>query len=239
MILSAHQSHYLPYLGYLDKIDRSDLFVVLDDVQYEKNGWQNRNRIRTAKGCQWLTVPVHVVYPERILDVQIDHHRSWQQDHWKSLELNYRKAPFFEAHAPFFQELFKKSWEFLVDLNETSLHYLVQNAGISGKKIVRSSSLSIQLERTERLVALCQHFGADTYLSGEGARAYLDPELFRRQGITLLFQDFSHPVYRQVTGKGEAFIEGLSFIDLLLNEGPKSLEILRRGRQKETTSRSG
>ena len=106
MILSAHQVHYLPWLGYLDKIDRSDIFVLLDDVQYEKREWQNRNRIRTSKGWQWLTVPVHAHLSDRMMEVRIVAESSWRKDHVKSLEWNYSKAPCFSSLWDFLRGIY-------------------------------------------------------------------------------------------------------------------------------------
>ncbi len=225
MILSAHQSHYLPWLGYLDKIDRSDIFVVLDDVQYEKNGWQNRNRILSAKGPQWLTVPVHAHLSQRLLDIAISDNVSWEKDHAKTLELNYRKSPHFSFLWDALEEIYEKKWRSLVELNETSLAVLLEKFGLAGKRQVRSSALGIKSEATTRLVEICKSFKADTYLSGEGAKAYLDLSLFEKAGIRVAFQEFRHPVYSQI--HGEDFVEGLSAVDLLFNHGEDALEILR------------
>lgn len=231
MILAAHQSHYLPWLGYLDKMDRSDIFVVLDDVQYEKNGWQNRNRIRTAKGWQWLTVPVHAHLLDPLNDVQIVATESWQKDHKKSLELNYQKASHFSFLWKNLKEIYEKEWQSLVALNDACLKILLGTAGIEGKKIVYSSTLGISSRETGRLVDLCKHFKADTYLSGDGARDYLNLSLFQEAGIAVQFQHFSHPVYLQ-GGKTEAFLEGLSSVDLLFHHGKESLALLRKSRKK-------
>ena len=232
MILSAHQSHYLPWLGYLDKIDRSDVFVILDDVQYEKNGWQNRNRIRTPQDWLWLTVPVHAHLSDRLMDVHISEGMSWQKDHSKSLELNYHKAPHFQTLWEFLSPTYQRNWSMLVDLNLASLEAMLGAVGMEKKEIILSSKIGITSQATQRLVDLCKYFKADTYLSGDGAHAYLDMTLFVKAGIHVKFQNFSHPVYKQLHGDEGNFVEGLSAVDLIFNCGKESLDILRRTRRK-------
>lgn len=233
MILSAHQPHYLPWLGYIDKIDRSDIFVLLDDVQYEKNGWQNRNRIRTPKEWQWLTVPVHASLSDRLIDVQIIEKSFWQKGHAKSLELNYRKAPSFSFLWEALKTIYEKPWHSLAELNLTSLRVLLERFGIEKKRFVRSSTLDIKSHATQRLVDLCKHFGAEVYLSGDGAAAYLDESLFQKEEIQLVTQSFTHPLYTQCHEGGRNFIEGLSCVDLLFNYGEESLELLRQSKDKK------
>lgn len=234
MILSAHQSHYLPWLGYLDKIDRADIFILLDDVQYEKNGWQNRNRILTPRGPLWLTVPVQAHLSNRLIDVKIPSSVSWQRDHSKSLEQNYHKAPHFLHLWHVLQGLYEKEWSSLVALNLASLEVILKAIGIEGKKRVCSSTLGITSQATQRLVDLCKHFKADTYLSGDGAAVYLDVSLFEKEGIRVEFQHFSHPVYPQLSKGGEKFVEGLSGVDLIFNQGKESLDILRAARKERS-----
>ena len=230
MILSAHQAHYLPWLGYLDKIDRADIFVFLDDVQYEKNGWQNRNRIRTPRGWQWLTVPVHAHLSDRLLEVQVME-KEWQKNHSKSLKSSYGKAPHFSRLWDLLETLYEKEWRLLAELNWAFLEVLLRAFGIAQKRLVRSSSLHITTHATQRLVDLCKAFHADSYFSGDGAKAYLDLALFEKAGIQVTFQNFSHPVYPQLHQKGGNFIEGLSCMDLLFNCGEESLEVLRKARR--------
>jgi len=232
MILSAHQSHYLPWLGYMDKIDRADIFILLDDVQYEKNGWQNRNRILTPQGPLWLTVPVHAHLSDRLIDVKIPSGVLWQKDHSKSLEQNYHNAPHFLHLWHLLKGIYEKEWSSLVELNLASLEAILRALGIDGKKRIRSSTVGITSQATQRLVDLCKHFKADTYLSGDGASVYLDVSLFEKEGIRVAFQHFSHPMYPQLLEGEENFVEGLSCVDLIFNQGAKSLEILRNARRK-------
>ena len=234
MILAAHQPHYLPWLRYFHKMASSEVFVLLDDLQFNKNGWQNRNKIKTALGELVLTVPVIHKFQQPLSDVQIDSKQPWARKHWRTLETNYRKAPHFKEHAPFFRDVFERPWERLNDLNCEILFYLVGVLGIKAK-IVRSSGLSLKAEGTDRLVEICKTVGAKTYLTGAyAAGVYLNTERFKREGIELVFQEFECPRYPQLFPE-TGFIPELSIVDLLFNCSPKSLEILQ-GRFSQTSS---
>ncbi len=225
MILAAHQLHYLPWLRYFHKIAACDTFVVLDNVQFNKNGWQNRNKIKTQAGESILTVPVRQKFQQLISEVKIDTAQPWRRKHWGALQSNYQKAPYFKDHAPFFQELYEKSWENLNDLNYEILFYLLKVLGVKAR-VIRSSELSLNGEATERLVALCKELGARSYLTGAYAvQVYLDQALFKQEGIELLFQEFECPHYPQLYPE-VGFVPELSLVDLLFNCGPKSLETL-------------
>lgn len=223
MIVSIHQPQYLPWLGYFDKIDKSDIFVILDDVQYKKNEWQNRNKIRNKKGWQWITVPVRYSFGQKINEIKIDNERNWRQDHYKSLIINYNNAPYFQDHHSFFAKTYNNSWEYLVDINIHFIDYLVNSLRIT-TKLIRASQLKLKKQRTERLVNICKELGADTYLSGKGAAKYLDIDQFEKEKIKVVFQDFIHPTYKQVYND---FQSHMSIVDLLFNYGSKSLNVLR------------
>ena len=228
MILGAHQLHYLPWLRYFHKIAQCDSFVVLDDIQFNKNGWQNRNKIKTAQGAALLTVPILQKFQQPLSEVQIDNKQPWQRKHWRTIEPHYQKAPYFKEHAAFFRGVYEKPWEKLNDINYEVLLYLLKALGIK-TKIVRSTDLHLKQEATERLVEMCKTMGARAYLTGAYAtQVYLDPDLFQREGIELLLQEFKCPVYTQLFPEA-GFIPELSFLDLLFNAGPKSLEILMQG----------
>ncbi|MFH1858090.1 MAG: WbqC family protein [Candidatus Omnitrophota bacterium] len=221
MILSAHQSHYLPWLGYFDKIAQSDQFVVLDCVQYKKREFQNRNKIRTPLGEQWLTVPVvskgH--YDQRLKDVLIDNEIGWAKDHWHAVQTNYAKAPCFKAYSGFFEETYARPWRYLVDLNLHLIRFFLEQFGIQAPLFLESE-IGTQTQATDRLIELATQCKANVYLSGIGGKEYLEEEKFRTAGMILRYQDFSHPVYPQRFMKGpEDFIPNLSAIDLLLNLG--------------------
>ena len=226
MIVAIHQPQYLPWLGYFDKIERCDIFVLLDDVQYKKNEWQNRNKIRAARRWQWITVPVRYRFGQMINQVKIDNNVDWRGSHYKSLVINYNKAPYFKDYEPFFKMTYERNWGYLTDINTHFIEYLVKSLGIT-TKLMRSSQLLTEGQKTERLVEICKKLGADTYLSGQGAREYLDLSQFEEEGIKVLFQDFNHPTYKQVYNNFEPF---MSIVDLLFNYEDKSLEVLRGGK---------
>jgi len=228
MKVAVHQPQYLPWLGYFDKMDRADCFVLLDHVQFKKNEWQNRNRIKTAAGWQWLTVPVLHRFPQAISEVGVNNRARWSRKHLQALVLNYAAAPFFETHRAFFEEVYSRQWAQLIDLALETLGYLVDALGIQ-TKLVPASSLALREAegKTERLIAICQALGGDTYLSGCGGLDYLDRQRFADAGIRLSFQDFRCPAYPQRFGP---FEPNLSVVDLLFNCGSQSLSVLRQGR---------
>ena len=238
MILAAHQLHYLPWLRYFHKIANCDTFVVLDNIQFNKNGWQNRNKIKTAQGAALLTVPIIQKFRQQLSEVQIDTKQPWRRKHWRAIESSYQKATYFKEHGNFFRGVYERSWETLNGLNYEILFYALKALGIK-TKIVRSWDLPLKGEATERLVGLCKELGAKAYLTGAYAtQVYLDPALFEREGIELLPQEFKCPEYPQLFPEA-GFIPELSIIDLLFNVGSESLEILMQGtdsRVQEKTS---
>lgn len=228
MRISIHQSHYLPWLRYLDKIDRSDAFVLLDDAQFNRNGYQNRNRVKGPEGPVMLTVPVLQEYQQSMLDVRCNPSVRWQRKHWLTIEQHYRKAPFFQAYAPELRAFYERPWERLADLNAAMLTWYLEKLQIQ-TRVVCSKDLHVTDMSTARLIAICQALGADEYLSGAHAiGAYLDPEQFERAGIQLLSQSWNSPVYEQVY-PAAGYAPDLSIVDLLLTHGPDSLTILRSG----------
>lgn len=228
MKVAIHQPQYLPWLGYFDKMDQVDAFVLLDTVQFKKNEWQNRNRIKTATGWQYLTVPILHRFPQRIGEVEINNRVPWARKHLQALISNYAPAPFFDVHRPFFEEVYHREWTLLLDLNLTILAYLVEVLKIRTKLVLASSlALPDREGATDRLIAICQALGAESYLSGVGGKNYLDLRRFEEAGIQVLFQAFQCPHYPQRFGP---FEPNLSMVDLLFNCGGDSLQILRQGR---------
>lgn len=202
---------------------RSDVFVYYDDVQFDKHGWRNRNRIKTLEGPKWLTVPVRhsgLGWP-LIKDVMIDGN-AWVRKHTGTLRQYYKDAPFADRYLPEFETLLREPRERLVDLDVATTAQLGKWLGIE-RPIVKTSELNIGGERSERLLNFCLHFGATTYLSGSAARDYLDVELFRSRGVNVVWQDYAHPTYPQLHGE---FVPFLSVIDLLLNCGEDSARLL-------------
>ena len=225
MIAAIHQPHYIPWLGYVDKIDRADVFCFLDNVQYKKNDWQNRNRIKTSAGGQWLTLPVRFRFPQRINEVEINNSVNWGRKHLQTLITNYRRAPHFESTIEVFQQVYAAQWRYLSDVNIEIVSRLTAQLGIKNKKTVRASALSRSDDPNERLIEICRALGCDTYLAGADGAKHMDLACFENSGITVVFQEFTHPVYPQLYGD---FVSHLSAVDLLFNCGPESLRILRQ-----------
>lgn len=226
MRVTIHQPQFLPWLGYLDKIDQADLFIVLDTVQFKKNEWQNRNRIRTATGWQWLTVPVLQHFGQRIDDVLINPTAAWRVQHLRALDLHYARASYRDRYVPELRELYAGPWAKLGDINGAVIRWLLKAYGIT-TPVHYASEWPAREEPTDRLVDLCRAVGATHYLAGPGADAYMDKPRFEASGVRLEMQAFQHPTYRQVY---EPFESNLSALDLLLMQGPNALATLRRAR---------
>lgn len=232
MIITGHQSEYLPYAGFFYKVQKSDKFIFVNHVQFQKEGFQNRNKIRTGHGLggwTWLTIPVITKnkLPQKINEVEIDNSRYWAKKHWKSICLNYHKAPFFDEYKDFFEKIYLKKWEKLTDLNETIILYLFKELGIQ-VPIYKSSDYDFKGQKTDLLIELCQKFGVDTFLTGSGAKkpgvkSYVEEKKFKKNNLKHIFSDFKHPVYLQ---QFKPFVPNMSVIDLLFNCGPESKDII-------------
>lgn len=223
------QPTYLPWMGYFDLIDSCDTFVFLDCVQFDKRSWQQRNRIKSAGGELLLTVPVLVKNrrEQKIRDAQIDRTRGFAAQHLSSLRHAYSKAPHYAPHADALAAILGKDHLLLADLNIELIEFLSAALGVRTGTL-RSSTLPAQGSKVERLLSICEELGADHYLSAAGSRAYIEQNnLFLKHGMRVTYQEYAHPVYRQEHGE---FLSHLSVVDLLFNEGPAALSILRSGR---------
>ncbi|MDB4953921.1 MAG: WbqC-like family protein [Myxococcales bacterium] len=230
MIVAAHQPSYLPWLGYLDKMAKSDLFVVMDDLQYEAQNFQNRQRVKLHSGAAWLTVPLERgAQADLICDKRIDNSGSpkqhWQRRTWMTIEMNYRRAPYFDRYAGALREVYARPWTSLVELDMTLLDLARTWLEIK-VPIVRSSSLDLKGQKTDRIIDLCKKVGARAYLSGSGgSTGYLDVEQMGRSGIGVIWQHFDHPRYPQRYAE-RGFCSHLAFLDLLFNCGEQSRDVL-------------
>ena len=226
MRVAIHQPQYMPWLGYLAKWAAADVFVFLDTVQYEKNGWQNRNRIKTASGPRWLTVPVRARLGTPIHAVEVDAVQPWRARHLRAIEDAYAHAPYLVRHREALRRLYATDWPRLAPLAFATAEWLARAAGITTPAHL-ASTLSIDADDpTERLIALCRALGGDVYLAGRDGARYMNLEAFARAGIRVQFQDYKHPAYRQLHGEFAPFLSGL---DLLLTHGDDALAILRSG----------
>ncbi len=226
MKVAIHQPQYLPWLGHFAKLAAADCWIFLDTVQYEKNGWQNRNRIKTSRGAQWITVPVRARLGTLIRDVVIDEAQPWGRKHLEALRVNYARAPHFRRYFPELERLLARPWRLLADLNVELTRFLSDALGAS-PRIVRASELvASRTDPTGRLLDLCRAVGAETYLAGQEGARYMALAEFREAGIAVLGQEYQHPTYAQLHGD---FLPFLSVVDLLLNHGEASFQILRQG----------
>ena len=225
------QPTYLPWIGYFDLMDRCDIFIFLDSVQFSRRSWQQRNRIKTPQGEQWLTVPVisKGLREQKISETHIDASADFQKKHLAAIHAVYAKAACYKKMKPSFEEALAKPYELLADLNIEMIQWTAKTLGIE-KKTLRSSELKEEGKKAELLVSLCQAVGADRYLSAAGSKEYIEEDnLFEKANIELEYHQYEHPVYSQLHG---VFLPYLSAIDLMMNEGPeRGLGILRQGRR--------
>ncbi len=223
-VVSILQPGYVPYLGFFELMTRSDQFVLYDDVQFDKNSWRNRNRIRGFQGPIWLTVPVLAKgrFGQVIRDVEIDNRQNWRRKHLASIRQHYQKSQYFEMFFPFFDDLYGQDWNFLIDLNLEIIGAARDWLDIA-TEVILSSSLSAGGHKTERIVGICESLGADAYISTNGAQPYLEVEMLSENGIQLAWQDYQHPVYPQMH---KGFEPNMAFVDLLFNRGPDATEVL-------------
>jgi WbqC-like protein family len=225
MILTAQQPGYLPWLGLFDKIAQADTFVSFDAVQYMPKEWQNRNLIKTPTGPVWLTVPVlRKGYRDKPLyEIRVNNQEPWQRRHWRTIEHNYCKAPYFGAYSAKLHSFYQVKWETLVALNETMLRWLLAELGIE-ITFLCASDHNFEGTKSALVLDMCRKLGATTYIFGALGRDYADTAAFADAGIEVQFHRYEHPTYPQQHG---GFVPHLSVLDLLLNSGPDSLEILR------------
>ena len=232
MTIAIMQPTWLPWVGYFDLIDQSDIFVILDDVQFSNHTWQQRNQIKTDKGLKWLTVPVYSKdrFGQKIIDVEIDVGKFPEKMLYQIKE-HYSKSIYFSDYFYDFEELLLGyKGKFLCDLNVTVLKWIMSKLDIN-TKIIHSSAIDIGGKRGERTVAILNNFNEKNYLSPMGSYNYLkeDIKYFKQSNINSTFQNYIHPEYNQLY---QPFLASASIIDLMFNNGVESMNIIRSGRSK-------
>lgn len=223
------QSNYVPWKGYFDLVRSADEFVLYDDVQYTRRDWRNRNRIKTADGLQWLTIPVEVKgkYTQKIRDTRVSDH-DWAAAHWARVRNAYAKAPHLPDAAELLGELYAEAaaLEFLSDINERFLRAICDRLGITTRITLSADYDTSNPDPTGRLLDVCTQAGATEYLSGPAAKAYLDESAFARAGIAVRYMDYAgYPEYPQLHGP---FEHAVSVLDLLAMTGPRAAAYLTR-----------
>jgi hypothetical protein len=224
------QPSYIPWRGYFDQISKADLFIFYDDVQYDKRGWRNRNRIKTSTGPIWLSIPVfnrgaqteHIP----ITDIRIVWDRPWNQEHWNSIRLAYRKAPFFSQYAGIIEEFYTQKPEMLADFTIETTIILAETIGIEKTRFMRSSQIvGVEGTKTDRLISILEKVDATHYISGPSARDYIENEKFADAGISLEFMEYDYPEYAQLY---PPFDSQVSMIDTLFMMGKEAINTFHR-----------
>jgi len=219
------QSNYIPWKGYFDLINMADEFIFYDEVQFTKNDWRNRNKIKTHTGIQWLTIPVRQEsLSQKIKDTQITD-IYWNKKHWNAISINYSKAKYFKEYKDIFEELYRKSDEkYLCEVNYKFIKLICNILGIN-TQINWSSNYQLIEGKTERLVSICKQAGASHYVAGPSSKNYLDERLFKHEEISIEYIDYTnYPEYNQLHGQ---FVHEVSVIDLILNEGPNAPRFMK------------
>lgn len=220
MVVAIHQPEHLPWLGFFNKMSNADEIVILDNVQYRKRYFQNRNKVLVNGDGKYIGVPVDIDhYREKtIADMQIysDCEVPWENKYLKTIEYNYKHHPFYNRYFPFFESLLGKHMKSLYEFNMEIIIYFAQELNIK-TNIIKASELSPVGEKSDLILDISKRAGADIYLSGPAGRDYMDLDKYRADGVEVWFNDFKHPTYLQ---KGtDKFVPYLSTLDLLMNVG--------------------
>ena len=220
------QSNYIPWKGYFDLINSADEFVLYDDMQYSRRDWRNRNKIKTAQGLAWLTIPVMVKgrFSQKISETKISD-PIWAEKHWQSIKQNYSRAPYFSKYGPVLEEAFSGcSSDSLSLVNYALLKCLCDILKI--RTTFRwSSEFVLAEDRTERLIQICSGLKGTKYITGPSAKAYMNEALFAEAGLAIEYFNYSeYPTYSQLYGE---FVHDVSVIDLIFNEGENSSKYMK------------
>ncbi|MEQ9085607.1 MAG: WbqC family protein [Pontimonas sp.] len=221
------QSNYIPWRGYFDIINLCDIFVFLDDVQYTRRDWRNRNKIRTSSGPRWLTVPVLTkgAYHQMVQDTRISD-PSWAASHWRSIELSYRRAPHFKAYEARYRSLYERAagLSHLSAINRLFIQAIMVDLRIS-TELLDSAALAVDATKSNRILEICRRLGATRYLSGPSAAAYLDLDAFAAAGIAVEWMRYDTQIsYSQV--HGPPYTANVSALDMLFNVGEDARDLL-------------
>lgn len=221
--VAIHQPHYFPYPGFFHKLSQADVFVIMDKTQYDKR-FTNRNRIITNTGWTWITVPInkkHKFLPNN--QVKINNDLAWREDHWKMIYHSYKGSRFFHLYENYLKNLYEKDWDYLFSLDLETTKQVMKWLNIN-VEIILESELKSDGQSSERLINICSELGADTYVSGIGAKTYQNENAFEKHGISVQYDEFKEPCYPQHLS--QKYIPSLSIIDLLCNLGDHASTIV-------------
>lgn len=226
MKIAILQPNYIPWKGVFDLINKVDVFVFFDDVQYTKKDWRNRNLIKTSNGATWLTVPVLTkgVRDQLINEARIDSNVNWQSKHYKAIVAAYKKAPFFSEYEHILDEIYlKNKWELIADLDVFSTKLLAKELGIEADWVL-SSTLNVSGSKEgERVVNICDKLGCDYFINGPAAKPFMDQGVFDKAGITLDYIEYDYQEYDQLY---PPFNHYVSVLDVLFNCGPDAKRLI-------------
>lgn len=221
------QPSYIPWRGYFHQVQKADLFVFYDDVQYDKHGWRNRNRVKTHQGAQWLTIPVHskgvVVENIPINEVEIAWEQPWSERHLRAIQQAYSKAPYYKEYVPWLEEIYSRRPKYLADFTIPLIIEIARKLNIQHTRFLRSSELQSSGEKTDRLITLLSQVGATHYISGPSARSYIEAGKFDEAGITLEYMEYNYPEYPQLYPPYDPFV---TVLDLLFMTGPEASQFI-------------
>jgi hypothetical protein len=225
------QSNYIPWKGYFDLIHDADVFIFYDDLQFTKNDWRNRNKIKTAQGCKWLSIPVGISSHRLICDVTLED-KSWQRSHWDGLRQQYEKRPYFKLYRSFFEDIYLgRQWSNLSELNHHIIQSISQNILNMTTQFRDSRVFELKGQKLDRLTDLITQSKAKRYISGPAAQGYIDPSRFIEIGVELVWKDYSnYPEYPQAY---PPFEHGVTILDLLFNVGPEASYYIWGWRDKQ------
>ena len=222
MKLAVLQSDYIPWKGYFDIIHDADLFLFYDEVQYTKNDWRNRNRIKTKQGLKWLTLPCGYDLKRLIYEVQIKPEFDWQTKHYNIIQQSYKGAPYYHKYDDFLQYVYLETkWDYLYQLNRYLIEHISRDFLGIDTKFEDSRNYPSSGKKAAKLFQLIQNTNADTYISGPAAKDYMQLDIYERAGIEIIWKDYQgYPAYEQLHGD---FCHNVSILDLLFHTGEEAL----------------
>lgn len=231
-MIAISQPTFFPWLGYFDIIDQVDIFVILDDADFSKQSWHQRNKFKTSKKLEWFTVPVNIIGNKSINEIKIFNKKKLNKKFKNFIITNYSKSKYFKIYSEELLDVFEKNStnENLAELNISIINFFLKVLNIN-TKIEISSKINISKKRSEKIITICEYFKEYKYLSSIGAKEYLeiDKKKFIKKNINVFLHSYQHPIYNQLF---PPFCSNACILDLVFNEGENSYNIIKKGRQK-------
>jgi len=222
------QPSYIPWRGYFDQILKADVFVFYDDVQYDKHGWRNRNRIKTPNGSRWLTIPVsakgNITHSRYIKDIPIVYDKDWVNLHLENLKSNYSRTPYYREYMDLLLPFYKNRYELLADFTIDTTIALAGKLGVPAERFVRSSELGIEADRNQRLIDILHHLNCNHYITGPSAQDYIERQLYADAGIELSFINYDYPTYPQPHPPFDSQVTILDLLFMVGSDAPKYMK---------------